>query len=97
MVKKKRRGKTSKEIDEISQRLYGGTPSTKKPEEPSKGRSVSKEEQEATIERLYEKDPHLKRKELMEKAQQTYDKDRGEEWGYQKIKDKDAMEALTGR
>ena len=99
MAKKKRRGKSAKEIEEISQRLYAGSsaPASKKSDDPAKGPTVSKEALEAIIERLHEKDPHLKRNELIEKAHQNYDKDRGENFGYQGGKDKENMEALTGR
>ena len=81
-------GRSSKEIKNISQRLYAGKsypPKSKQEvsaEQPKP--KVSKEQLEEIVNRLYVEDPYIKRKELSDRFQQQFEVERGENFGFQK-------------
>lgn len=97
MSKKNVKGLTAKDIDEISERLYKGptNPSPKKQDEATK-QVLTKEKMEELTNRLFQKDPQSKKKELAEKGEQARQKDRPENMGYQ-AKEKNDIEEVTKR
>ena len=97
-----KQGKTLKEINAISERLYNSsnanTTRLTKKDMPGKstGKRMSKDELNSMVERLHESDPNAKRKELGEKHNMNFDKERPENMGWQK-KEKEEIDALTTR
>lgn len=93
--------KTLKEINAISERLYSSsnanTTRLTKKEMPGKtGKHLSKDDMNSMVERLHESDPNAKRKELGEKHNMNFDKERPENMGWQK-KEKEEIDAVTSR
>lgn len=96
---KKQAKKTAKEIQAITERLHGSAPSNmqrKKEDALKSGKSLSKEEVDSCVERLFQKDPDAKRKELEQKFNQNADKERPDSLGWQKV-NKEDLDATTSR
>ena len=95
MAKQWHRFRSSTEMDKLSQRLYAASRYTTK-DLLTRGK-VSKEELEKIYKRLYVKDPHGKRRELIKKAHPKFDKDQGKYYGHQDGLDKETIDDLTKR
>lgn len=101
MSTKNKQGKTLKEINSISERLHGsGNSNTIRLQQNNTssngGKQPSKEEIEAMVQRLHEKDPNAKRKELQEKHDLNTEKERPDNLGWQKASKED-VNSLTSR
>ena len=96
----KKQVKTWKEIKEISERLHNSsnanTTRIKTNGFRKSGKSMKKNEINTMVERLHDSDPNAKRKELMEKHNAEFDKNRSDQLGWQ-TKEKDEINALTNR
>lgn len=96
---KKQVKKTAKEIQAITDRLHGTSPANmqrSKNDDQKPGKQLSKDEVDSCVERLFQKDPDAKRRELETKFNQNADKERPDNLGWQKISKED-LDATTSR
>jgi len=98
---KNKQGKTLKEINEISERLYssGNANTTRIKTKETSGanaKQMSKEDLNTMVERLHAVDTNAKRTELNEKHYMNMEKERPDNLGWQKI-DKGEIDTVTSR
>ena len=98
-TKPKKVVRSAKEIQQITDRLYGSAPANTQRNTAAQNKPqkiLSKEEIDSCVDRLFDKNFDSKRKELQERHHQNFDKTRSEKYGWQKV-NKEELEATTSR